>query len=262
LPQCAGAHLQGAVGADGELPVYQEAGLRAYLNAMQNPEPEIARLRHILAMDHVVLEIGCGSGEVARQIALKNPHMGVIATDKFDLKDSFSHSSYYFKVAQDWQNRRLPMQMYASDNLVLLRADLDILVHIPDQRVDSILLVNSEPAVGKALMEFLRHRGFSRKIKTGDRQIVVMPFAREFGIMACGGYEFDHPEDWSRGLGYIMGSGFAFRKDRRVQWGVDLFKASPYSLNSTQSDVYVYGNAFQPIPGAGKTNRTRSTRLG
>ena len=37
---------------------------------------------------------------------------------------------------------------------------------------------------------------------------MILPHCREIGIYACGGYEFDHSEDWSLGLGYLMDSAF------------------------------------------------------
>jgi hypothetical protein len=214
-----------------------------------NPAEEIARMTVILAMSRVILEIGCGSCEAAREIASKNPDWGVIATDKFELTEPLEGGSCYRQTAEDWKERRLPVQGGAINNLVVLRADTEILFYIPDQRVDSILLVNPEPAVGGILMDLLCGRGLIRKIKPGDRQIVAVPYSRELGVSACGGYEFDHGEDWSRGLGYIKSSGFSFRKAERVQWGVDLVKISPYSRNSTQADVYIFGNSYRPQPG-------------
>ncbi len=217
--------------------------LRAYLSAQENPYGEIDRLTNILAMDHVILEIGCGSCETALQIALANPDWGVVATDKFDWTEPLDGCSYYCRIAEDFKLRCLSVQRCNPDNLVVLRADAGILSYIPDQRIDSILMINSEPLVGHLVMDLLCRQAMYRKIKPGDRQIVVVPYSRELGVMASGGYEFDHPEDWSRGLGYIMASGFNFRKAGRVQWGVDLCRSSPYSPHSTQSEVYIYGNS-------------------
>ena len=80
------------------------------------------------------------------------------------------------------------------------------------------------------------------KIKPGDRQIVILPFSRDMGWGTCGGYEFCCSEDRSMGLGFIMGSDFNFNKTGSVQWGVDLRKSSPYSKNSTQTNVFLYGD--------------------
>ncbi len=222
----------------------REEQLRAYLSAQENPYREIDRLMTILAKDHVILEIGCGSCETALQIALANPDWGVVATDKFDWTEPLYGCSYYRRIAEDFRLRHLPVQACTPDNLVLLRTDAGILSYIPDQRVDSILMINSEPVVGQFVMDLLCHQGMYRKIKPGDRQIVVVPYSRELGVIASGGYEFDHPEDWSRGLGYIMSSGLSFRKGERLQWGVDLCQSSPYSPHSTQSDVYIFGNTY------------------
>jgi hypothetical protein len=103
-------------------------------------------------------------------------------------------------------------------------------------------LVNPEPLVGRALLDLLADPAVYAKIKPGHSQIVIVPFSREMGVVACGGYEFDHVEDWSKGLGFIKSSAFEFRRADKVQWGVDLRGSSPYSKNSTQAGVYLYGS--------------------
>ena len=55
-----------------------------YLLCRENSTPDIRKLNSLLGMPQVLLEIGCGDGEAARQIALKNPGIGVIATDLYD----------------------------------------------------------------------------------------------------------------------------------------------------------------------------------
>ena len=124
-----------------------------------------------------------------------------------------------------------------------MRARISILDLMPYGCVDSVLVVNAEPNVGKAIVAELYKNNLYLRIKPGDRQIVILPHCREIGINACGGYEFDHSEDWSLGLGYLLGSAFQFKKAGPVQWGVDLCRTSPYSGNSTQKNVYVHGVA-------------------
>lgn len=60
--------------------------------------------------------------------------------------------------------------------------------------------------------------------------------------MVCGGFSFEHDSDWSRGLGYILGSGLSFRRGLPVQWGLDLLRVSAYTGNSTQRDIFIYGD--------------------
>ena len=61
------------------------------------------------------------------------------------------------------------------------------------------------------------------------------------GLMACGGCGFEHDPDWSRGLGFLMESGLQFKRGVSIQWGVDLSRISEYTRNSTQRDIYIYG---------------------
>lgn len=216
--------------------------LTTYLNEQQNLPEDIDNLHRILAMQHVILEIGCGACETALEIARKNPDWGVIATDKYAWDVSAAESSHYQKLAQEWKSIRLKVQQTVPANMIILRAEAEILNFIPDQRIDSVLMVNPEPLVGQAFLDLLSEHLFYAKIKHGNRQIVIVPFSREMGVATCGGYEFEHAEDWSMGLGFIMASRFKFKKVDRVQWDVDLRGSSTYSKNSTQTNVYLYGN--------------------
>ena len=217
-------------------------GLADYLAARQNIPADMAKVDRILTKPQVILEIGCGRCEVARQLAVQNPDWGIIATDKFAWDRATVACSHYQQMAHAWKNNRLEAQQIVPTNLVILRAEAEILRFLPDRSIDSVLLVNPEPLVGQATLAFLAEPEIYAKIKPGKRQIIVVPFSREMGVIACGGYEFDHAADWSMGLGFIMASAFKFRKINRFQWGVDLRGASPYSKNSTQTDVYIYGN--------------------
>jgi hypothetical protein len=215
--------------------------LNRYLLAHGNTAADIARLHYVLKKPMVILEIGCGSGEVAWQIALKNPEIGVIATDQYDCQDLSDQCSGYQRVAEAWENRCLPVQQTTPDNLLVLRAECDFMKLLPYRSIDTLLLINAEPIVGQAFISYVKQDEFSQRLRPGNKQIVVLPHCREMGVMACGGYEFDHIEDWSQGLGYLLGSRLAFRKGAQIQWGVDLRRASPYSGNSTQSNIFVYG---------------------
>jgi len=213
-----------------------------YLSRRQNHIDDIRKVNDILRMPQVLLEIGCGSGEAARLIALGNPDMGVIATDLYDGSDMPANGSYYGKIARQWCERRLAAQQDAPPNLVLLRAEADLLRCLPVAVLDTILLVNPEPSVGQAFIQLLQEEDVAAKIKSGPNQIVILPYSRELGVMACGGCSFEHDPDWSRGLGYILGSGLAFRRGLPVQWGVDLLQVSAYTGNSTQREIFIYGD--------------------
>jgi hypothetical protein len=216
--------------------------IEAYLLEQGNLPDDIAKLKKLMAMRHVLLEIGCGTCEAAWEIAAKNHDWGVIATDSYAWGVASTESSHYQKLAQDWKAKQLTIQQTVPANLVVLRAEAKILHFLPDLSIDAVLLVNPEPLVGLAFLDLLSANALHAKIKPSNRQIVILPFSREMGMVACGGCEFDHAQDWSRGLGFLMSSGFKFRKADKVQWGVDLSGSSLYSKNSTQTDVYLYGN--------------------
>jgi hypothetical protein len=212
-----------------------------YLRERENCEQDIDKLVAILKMPQVLMELGCGNAEAARQIALKNPNVGVIATDLYDWSHPQSSSSGYGQIARKWRAGQLPAQMNPLSNLVILRAETDLLQLFPIQVIDTIILLNPEPLVGKAILTLLRGDCLSLRIKHGPKQIVVLPYSRELGLMACGGCEFEHDPDWSRGLGFIMESGLRFKRGASIQWGVDLSRISAYTGNSTQRDIYIYG---------------------
>lgn len=216
--------------------------LKRYLLERQNPPDDIRQLHRLLQMPRVLLEIGCGSAEAARLIALKNPDMGVIASDRYDWGHDSGDTSYYGKIARRWRARRLPAQQDSPANLVILRAEAELLRHLPLQAIDTILLINPEPSVGKAFIELLGQDALCQRIKQGPTRLVILPYSRELGVMACGGCSFEHDPDWSRGLGYLMGSGLPFKRGLPVQWGVDLSRISAYSGNSTQRDLYIHGD--------------------
>ncbi|MBI9086281.1 MAG: hypothetical protein JEZ11_21960 [Desulfobacterales bacterium] len=192
-------------------------------------------------MPQVLLELGCGNAEVARQIALKNPGIGVIATDLYDWSHDPSQGSSYGKIARVWRERLLPAQVEPPANLVILRAEADLLRCLPLLSVDTIFLINPEPRVGKSFLTLFQEELLSSRIKKGLMQIVILPFSRELGLAACGGFSFDHDPDWSKGLGFIMGSGLRFQQGASIQWGVDLSQISAYTGNSTQRGIYVFG---------------------
>lgn len=219
--------------------------LKIYLEQRGNRAEEIARLDSIQHMPSLILEIGCGAGEVAQEIAINNPDIGVIATDLYDWSSPLKRCSHYRQTALAWRERRLTVQLTRLSNLVVLRADAEILRYLPLKRIDSLVLINPEPKVGKAFLAFLHETGLDRHIKPGPRRLVVVPYSREIGVMSCGGLEFDHPADWSRGLGFLFESGFDFLKDDRIHWGVDLPGTSPYTTNSSQTDVYCAGRRLK-----------------
>jgi hypothetical protein len=213
-----------------------------YLKDRGNHIEDISKANAILRMPQVLLEVGCGSGEASRLIAMANPDMGVIATDLYDCGGDPGNGSYYGKIARLWCAHQLPAQQNPPPNLVFLRAEADLLRCLPVAALDTILLINPEPQVGQAFIQLLQEEEIAAKIKPGPRQIIILPYSRELGIMASGGFSFEHDPDWSRGLGYIMGSGLPFRRGLPVQWGVDLLRVSAYTGNSTQRDIFIYGN--------------------
>ena len=219
--------------------------LNAYLLALDNIHDDICKLKKILEMPRIIFEIGCGSGEVAYEIALKNPHMGVIATDKYDWSVPDKSGSHYQKVALAWKEKQLKIQEYLPANMVVLRAEADIIRFFPDQCIDSVLLLNPEPKVCEAFLKFIREKSWHDKIKPGPDQILVVPFSREMGVSACSGFECSYTEERPGELSFLNAHHFRFRRGEKHHWGLNLTRASAYSRNSTKNDVYICGNQFQ-----------------
>jgi hypothetical protein len=222
--------------------------LNAYLLSHKNVEEDIFRLKKILDMPNILFEIGCGSGEASYEIALKNPDWGVIATDKYDWAVPAKAGSHYQKVALAWKDKQLKIQQYLPDNMVVLRAEIDILRFFPDYRLDSVLMLNPEPKVCEAFLRFISETSWYNKIKPGADQILVIPFSREIGVTACGGFECAYTEERPGELMFLKVGNFHFRQGEKIHWGIDMTRASAYSRNSTQNDVYIYGNQFQEKP--------------
>lgn len=218
--------------------------LEAYLFELGNFPEDILKCRAIQALPKQIVEIGCGTADIARQVALQNPDTGVLATDLFDWCGPGDCGSAYRRVALAWREKRLNTQQACPGNLAVLRAEIALLDHLPAHSIDAVMLINPEPTVGKTILTRLAAPAMYRKLKPGAGRIVVMPFSREMGVMACGGMEFDHGPDFSRGLGFLKSSPLAFHKGERYHWNVDL-AASRYTPNSTQSDVYVHDVAPQ-----------------
>jgi hypothetical protein len=212
-----------------------------YLVDRKNCPNDIDKLNDLLRLPQVLLEIGCGTAEAARQIALNNPDIGIIATDLYDWSHQQSGSGGYGQIARQWRERQLPVQTDTPPNLVIIRAEADLLRCLPLRAIDTILLINPEPAVGKSVLDLIQVDSLWLRIKQGPVQIVILPYSREMGLMACGGCSFEHDPDWSRGLGFIMASGLRFKRGAPIQWGVDLSSISAYTGNSTQREIYVCG---------------------
>lgn len=237
--------LTGITGPAAEPGPFDPLALDAHLDANGNAPGTIMEVLNVLSMETVIVEIGCGSAEVAWQIAVKNPGIGVIATDIYQLPCSTEPYSDYGKVARIWRNRMLRAQIFKPANLAIIRTEADILPLLPRHSIDTLMMINPEPRVGKSFLDYIsENERFENIIKPGPLQIVVKPFSRVTGMADGCCLEFEHGSDGSRGLGFLMESRFAFRKGNRVQWFVDLNSASAYSRRSTQQDVYVHGCFF------------------
>ena len=219
-----------------------------YLEKQGNRNTSSDRLQRILKMDTVILELGCGNAEIAWQIASKNPSMGVIATDIYRSPCLTGSVSGYAKASRSWTNGLLKAQIFTPDNLVILRAGACLLQYLPAGSVDTLLLVNPEPSVGRAFLKLLAENPASRRaVRKGYRQLLIKPFSKKMGITTCGGYEFNTEADWSRGIGFMLESPFVFRDAPSTQWHVDLGAFSDYSKNSTQAGVSVCGDLETPL---------------
>jgi hypothetical protein len=222
--------------------------LTQYLQLQENIPADIEKIEHVLRLPRIILEIGCGTADVAWKIALKNPDVGVIASDKYDWSTDAGEHSYYRRIAVAWKEKKLPVQENFPHNLVLLRADTEIFRLFPDRSIDTVLLMNPEPNVARSFLFSVSCPSLLKKLKPGDPQILVIPFSRRLGLMASGSLEFDHDGDCPRGISYLTAGPLAFRKGPKEHWGLDLSCISSYSKNSTLNDVYIFSNQFIPPP--------------
>ncbi len=213
-----------------------------YLKSQGNRPEIIERFNRILKMDTIILELGCGNAEIAWQIASQNANVGVVATDIYRSPCLAGSVSGYAKASRAWTNGLLKAQILAPVNLAILRAGACLLRFLPAESLDSLLMVNPEPAVGRAFLELLAETPVNRAVRPGSKQLVIKPFSKKMGIATCGGYEFETGADWSRGIGFIAKSPFEFKEDSTTQWKVNLGTFSDYSKNSTQTGVLVCGN--------------------
>ncbi len=227
-------------------PVHAGGDQTTYLADQGNRPATIARLNRILQMKTVILELGCGNAEIAWQIASKNPAIGVIATDIYRSPCLTGSVSGYAKASRSWTNGLLKAQVLAPKNLVVLRAGACLLRFLPAESINTLLLVNPEPAVGRAFLTLLAETPTPRAVRPGLRQLVIKPFSKKMGIATCGGYEFNTEADWSRGIGFMLESPYVFRSAPSTQWYVDLGAFSDYSKNSTQAGVSVCDNINLP----------------
>ena len=156
--------------------------LVSYLEKQGNCPETIARFNTILKMSTVILELGCGNTEISWQIAMKNPDIGIIATDIYRSPCLTGSVSGYARASRSWTNGLLKAQVLAPDNLAVLRADADIIRFLPTESIDTILLINPEPAMGRAFLKFLTGNSVSGAVRPGSRQLVIKPFSKKMGI--------------------------------------------------------------------------------
>ncbi len=222
--------------------------LNAYLFSQENTSGDITKMKGVLEMDPLIFEIGCGSGEAAWEIAKNNPHTGVIAIDKYDWTVPVRQGSHYQRTALAWREKRLQAQLHTPVNLVVLRAEFDIIRYFPDHCIDTVLMINPEPKVCEVFLRLMGEKKWFNKIKPGPSQILVVPFSREMGVSACGGFECDYSGDRPGNLGFLFAPPFRFHRGENMHWGLDLSRASAYSRNSTRNEVFVYGNQYPSKP--------------
>jgi|GEM_PF-6038839 len=145
--------------------------LEKYLYGKGNNAEEIKRVKKVIeTKNHIVIEIGAGGALAARRLADKYPELGVIATDKYDIKDT---SKFYAADARRWANDELAAQRNEPDNLVIIRAEPDIFNYILDNSIDYILFVQGEIEPFNQLQVFLNSGLLQAKLKEAGQFVVV-----------------------------------------------------------------------------------------
>lgn len=119
--------------------------------------------------DEIVFEIGAGHGNVALEIAEKNPKVGVVAIDVYN-----EHTGYNVLYGL-WKKGKLKPQTANLDNLVLLRAEPDLLKLLPPRLISHVLLVNFERMALQGTLDILSVSGDQSPLKEKS-SIWLKPF--------------------------------------------------------------------------------------
>ena len=177
--------------------------LEAYLQFNRNDVINLFDARNLLKKTDdsgrpTLLELGSGDTRVALAIAQRNPGMDVIATDVWqtDPKDSLRQ---YVVDARAFEDGLLPAQTTPLSNLAAVRAQADLIGHLPDGSLDYILLVNPSRGAIYDLVVMAREFGLADKLRPGGQIIMkatnaVEPFFNlmndSFHFLAVDDFEF------------------------------------------------------------------------
>ncbi|HOX54951.1 MAG TPA: aminotransferase class V-fold PLP-dependent enzyme, partial [Candidatus Omnitrophota bacterium] len=166
-----------------------------------------------------LLELGSGDSRIAWEIANINAGraLDVIATDPWDMQ-----IQGYTRYAQAFGQRSLVAQKSALDNLTVARARADILIYLPDDSIDYILLVNPCVQAVRDLVVLIREYGLSRKLRANGR--IVIKADRSL------------IDKYSRLFGGVLS--FVRLKDYNM-FGVDLHEASDWRDEIFKGAVHV-----------------------
>ena len=202
------------------------ADLIAYLTGFlrRNPDKDVQKAVDFVSASlnndgKVLVELGGGNGNVALELAQRNPGLNIISTDVYDSDfkpepDGIDYGEY----ARSWEQGTLPAQEAKKENLALLRADASLLLSLPDYSVDYILLVNPVKQVLSSIFG-PDHNEIMRKLKPGG-QIVVKTLT-----------------SFNAHIGFYVPEGL--RNVGEEFLGVNLNTAAHFEGESTEKDIYV-----------------------
>lgn len=191
--------------------------LEAYLQSNRNDALQIYTARNLLRQSAqegrpVLLEIGAGNTEVAVQIARQNPGMNVIATDiwQTDPTDSLKE---YVADAVAFEEGTLPAQTEGLPNLAAVRAQADLIGHLPDGSLDYILLVNPSRGAIYELIVMVREFNLADKLRPGGQIILKTADSVEpFFDLLDGRFQFGSLEGYER-FGVDLQTAAAWQED-------------------------------------------------
>ncbi len=169
-----------------------------------------------------LVEIAGGNTNVALAIADQNKDFLVWTTDEYDSNPETASEKYLPEAVsfEDWQ---LSAQKSELDNILVSRAQASMLLAVPDNSIDYLLLVNPPRAAIRELTVLLRDFAIAKKFKKGGKIIFKASEVIEgyLELMEdAGTVEFEAKEDFK-------------------MFGVDLYETADWKEEDLKGALYV-----------------------
>ncbi|MDP8264788.1 MAG: hypothetical protein P9M12_04840 [Candidatus Aceula lacicola] len=176
--------------------IFSRDKLEYVLLSFDNTKEEIGKVYNLVNESKkngkkLLLEFGGGDAEAVRAIAELNQKKDIVSitTDQYAI-DKERAPRLYLDNAEEFEKRRLPAQTQGLENLVVARAEADILLYLPDNSLDYILLVNPNSIAVESLVAVIKNFDVMKKFKKGAK-IIIKTSSREGKYIPALMEEFD-----------------------------------------------------------------------